>query len=383
MRRPPRAARGSSRVWHDSMSREAAVLKIGIVGLSQAGKSTLFRALTHAHHTAAPAGKPDARVGVVRVPDSRLDRLAELHGRLKTVYASLEFVDTPGSIIDLARSGEKAAVLREMDALAHVVRSFEDETLPAPSGVNPRRDVESVELELVLSDLAVAEKRLERLEKDLKKQKSPALEKEQRVLGAVKAALERQTALREVAPPTEEDRLLRGFAFLSSKPMLIVLNVGESDAARAQLPGELAAAGGIQARPKTMVAAVCGKIEAELAELNDADATEFLSSYGLQVPAAARLIRASFDLLGLISFFTIGENECRSWTIAAGRTAFEAAGEVHTDFQKKFIRAEIVKFDDLAEARSLAEARNRGLMKLEGKDYILHDGEVVYFRHSA
>ena len=362
--------------------REVKVLKIGIVGLGQVGKTTLFRILTHAHGSGLASGKPEAHLGVVHVPDTRLDRLVRVYPGRKTVYASVEYVDSPGSVIDLLRTGVQTANLREMDALAHVVRAFEDEALPPPGGsVNPQRDIENVELEMILSDLAVIEKRLERLERDLKKQKSPALEKEHHVLLTCKAALEKQTPLREVALGAEE-ATVRGFTFLSLKPMLYVLNLGEKDAARANAAEEFAAQAGLKQRPKTGVAAVSGKIEAELAELSDAEAAEFLESYGLKESAIFRLIRVSYQLLGVISFFTVGENECRAWTIRSGATAWEAAGEVHSDFQKGFIRAEVVKFEDLVAAGSLAEARNRGVLKLEGKEYVLHDGEVVYIRHA-
>ncbi len=361
-----------------------ALLKIGIVGLAQAGKTTLFRILTRAHGSGLASAKAQAHLGVIRVPDERLDRLEEIFHRGKTVHATLEYVDTPGSVIELARAGTQAATLRELDALTHVVRAFEDESFPAPGGsVNPRRDIENVELELILSDLDAAEKRLERLEKDLKKQKNPALEKESQVLQAAKAALEKQTPLRELALGAEEERAIRGFAFLSSKPMLYVLNLGEKDAARTNAAEGLAGEASLKRRPKTAVAAVCGKVEAELGELSEADAAEFLVSYGIKESAVSRLIRSSYELLGLISFFTIGEHECRAWTVRSGATALEAAGEVHSDFQRGFIRAEVVSFEDLVAAGNIAEARNRGVVKLEGKGYVLHDGEVVYFRHSG
>jgi GTP-binding protein YchF len=361
---------------------EVKVLKIGIVGLGQVGKTTLFRILTHAHGSGLASGRPEAHLGVVHVPDARLDRLVKMYPGRKTVYASVEYVDSPGSVIDLLRTGVQTANLREMDALAHVVRAFEEDTLPPPGGsVNPQRDIENVELEMILSDLAVIEKRLERLERDLKKQKDPALDKEHHVLLTCKAALEKQTPLREVALGAEE-ATVRGFTFLSLKPMLYVLNLGEEDAARANAADEFAAQAGLKQRPKTGVAAVSGKIEAELAELTDAEAAEFLESYGLKESAIFRLIRVSYQLLGVISFFTVGDSECRAWTIRSGATAWEAAGEVHSDFQKGFIRAEVVRFEDLVAAGSLAEARNRGVLKLEGKEYVLHDGEVVYIRHA-
>lgn len=360
------------------------MVKIGIVGLAQVGKTTLFKILTHAHGSGLESHRPEAHLGVVRVPDARVERLGEIYKPKKLVHATVEYVDTPGSIIDLARTGAQAAVLKEMNALAHVVRSFESDLVPHAAGsVDPRRDVESVELELILSDLAVVEKRLERLQKDLKKQKAPALEQELHVLEKCKAVLEQQRPLRELELGPEEERLIRGFTFLSVKPMLYILNLGERDSARADAAEEFAASAGLRRRPKTAVAAVCGSLEAELAEMEEAEAAEFLQSYGLKESAVERVIRASYDLLGLISFFTVGENEVHAWTVRAGTTALEAAGEIHTDLQKSFIRAEVVKFEDLVAAGSLAEARSRGTLKLEGKEYIVHDGEVVHIRHSA
>jgi ribosome-binding ATPase len=358
------------------------VLRIGIVGLAQVGKTTLFRILTHAHGSGLSSGKQEAHIGVVRVPDPRLDRLTEMYHPEKTVYANIEYVDTPGSVIEIARTGLQMASLREMDALAHVVRAFGDGT-SASGDANPQADIENVELELILSDLSVVEKRLARLEKDLKKQKIPALEKEFQVLQTSKAALEKQTPLREVVRSAEEERIVRGFTFLSSKPMLYVMNLGERDVARANAADEFAAGAGLKQRPRTAVTAVCGQVEAELAELGDAEAGEFLASYGLKESGAARLIRSSYHLLGLICFFTVGEDECRAWTIRSGSTALEAAGEIHSDLQKGFIRAEVVKYDDLISTGSLAEARTRALLKLEGKEYVVNDGEVVHFRHSG
>lgn len=360
------------------------MLKIGIVGLAQVGKTTLFRTLTHAHGTGLGSGRPEAHVGVVHVPDPRLDRLAEMIHPQRKVYASVEYVDTPGSVIDLARTGAQTAALREMDALAHVVRAFQDEAIPHPSGsIDPRRDIENVELELVLSDLGSVEKRLERLDKDLKKQKNPALEKERHVLEVCKEALEKQVPLRELSLAPEDERMIRGFTFLSSKPMLYMLNLGEDDAGKTDATDQYAAELELKQRPKTTVTAICGKIESELAELSDEEAGEFLASYGLKESAIARVVRSSYHLLGMISFFTTDGGECRAWTIRAATTAVEAAGEVHTDLQKGFIRAEVVPFEELSAAGSMAEARHRGTVKVEGKEYVLHDGEVVHFRHSG
>ncbi len=360
------------------------MLKIGIVGLNMVGKTTLFKILTHAHGGKVASGKPEAHLGVVKVPDARLDRLAEMFHPQKTIHASIEYVDTPASVIQLARTGTQAAALKEMNALIHMVRAFEDEAIPVEGDVvDPKRDIESVELELVLSDLAIIEKRLERLEKDLKKQKNPALEKENQALGKAKEALEAQKPLRELDFTPEEERALRGFTFLSIKPMLYVLNLGEKDAPRTDAADEFAHEAGLKQRPRTAVSAVCGKIEEELSELSEAEAGEFLASYGLKESAIARLIRSSYRLLGLISFFTVGEDECRAWTIHEGMTALDAAGEIHSDIQRGFIRAEVIPYQDLIDAGSFAEARGRGSLRLEGKDYIVHDGEIVHFRHSG
>jgi GTP-binding protein YchF len=359
------------------------LLKIGIVGLSQTGKTTLFEILTRTHGGKSP-GKPEAHVGVVHVPDARLDRLAEMYHPVKTVYATVEYVDTPGSVVELARSGTQAAALREMQALAHVVRAFENPAVPHEGGtVDPKRDIENVELELILSDLGVVEKRLDRVEKDLKKQKNPNLEKEHAALLTARQTLEKQQPLREQKFSLEEERILRGFTFFSLKPMLYVLNLSEKDAGRTGAAEDFAREAGLRQRAKTAATAISGKVEAELAELSDKEASEFLAGYGLQESAVTRLVRSSYRLLGLISFFTVGEDECRAWTLREGATALWAAGEIHSDIEKGFIRAEVVRYEDLMAAGSLAEARSRGTLRLEGKEYVVRDGEIVHFRHSG
>lgn len=352
---------------------------MGIAGLSQAGKTTFFQIVTKAHGAGLSAGRPETRVGVISVPDERLARLSAMFNPKKTVYASVEYVDTPGSIIDLLRAGAQSQSLREVQALAHVIKAFGEDF----SAAALQRDIENVELELILSDLAVAEKRLERLVKDVKKQKNAALEQELRALETAKAALEKQTPLREIEFTPEEERGVRGFTFLSQKPVLYILNLGEKDAARAGAAEAYAAAAGLKPRPQTLVTAVCGKVEAELAELGDAEAAEFMASFGLRESALARIIRSSYQLLGLISFFTVGEDECRAWTTRTGATALEAAGEIHSDIQRGFIRAEVVSYDDLIADGSMAEARAHAHLRLEGKEYKVRDGEIMHFRHSG
>jgi ribosome-binding ATPase len=269
--------------------------------------------------------------------------------------------------------------MRELQALVHVVSAFGGDASPK----TVRRDIENVELEMMLSDLAVAEKRLERLEKDVKKQKNAALEAEMRTLQACKAALEKQSPLRELHLTDEQERTVRGFTFLSLKPLLYVFNLAEKDSSETGAVDELAMEAGLKPRPQTGVTAVCGKVEFELSELGDREAAEFRTSYGLKESAVARVIRSTYQLLGLISFFTVGEDECRAWTIRSGASAWEAAGEIHSDIQKGFIRAEVVSYNDLIECGSLAEARHRGRLRLEGKEYVVADGEIVHYRHSG
>ncbi len=355
------------------------MLQAGLIGLAQAGKTTLFEIMTRAHGGALTGGRPEAHVGVVTVPDSRLEKLAEMFQPRRTIHASVEYVDTPGSVIDLLRAGRESQAMRELHALVHVVAAFGDDASPQ----SLRRNVENLELELLLSDLAVAEKRLERLEKEVKKQKNAALELELQTLEACKEALEKQTPLREVPLSVEQGRSIRGFTFLSLKPMLYVFNLPERDSSATDRAAQLASAAGLKPRPQTAVTAVCGKVEFELSELSEREAAEFRTSYGLKDSALARVIRSTYQLLGMISFFTVGEDECRAWTIRSGATAWEAAGEIHSDIQKGFIRAEVITYDDLVACGNLAEARHRGRLRLEGKDYVVADGEIVHYRHSG
>ncbi|MGH9396739.1 MAG: redox-regulated ATPase YchF [Terriglobia bacterium] len=366
-------------LWRPVRNCEVDVLRMGIAGLPQVGKTTFFQIVTKMHGGVLASGRQEAHVGMVAVPDGRLARLSEMFQPRKTVYASVEYVDTPGSIIDLLRAGPQSQSLREMDALAHVVKAFGEDASPAAI----QSDIENVELEMMLSDLAVAEKRLERLAKDVKKQKNQGLEQELQAIEVCKASLEKQTPLREATLTPEQERAVRGFTFLSQKPVLYILNLDENDAVRTGAAEEYAAAAGLKQRPKTLVSAICGKVEAELAELSDAEAAEFTASFGLKESALARIIGSSYQLLGLISFFTVGEDECRAWTIRSGATALEAAGEIHTDIQRGFIRAEAVTYEDLLADGSLAEARTRAHLRLEGKEYVVKDGEIMHFRHSA
>jgi ribosome-binding ATPase len=362
-------------------------MKTGIIGLPQSGKTSLFQILTKAEISDHGRGNPrEAHIGVAKVPDERLTQLAELFQPKKTVYASVEYVDVAAMSQEALKESAFLASLRTVDALIHVVRAFEDDSIAHASGtIDPLRDVKSVELDLIISDLAQVEKRLERLVKDLKKQRTPELEKENALLLRCNEQLNRELPLRELEMSADEKKLIRGFMFLSQKPMLYVLNISEStrlgeDLAKATEKYKLVDAA---ARPNSGAAAICGKVEAELATMSEEDAAEFLSSYGLTESGLHRLIRKSYELLGLISFFTVGEDECRAWTVPAKSRAQEAAGAIHNDLEKHFIRAETIHWDDLLAAGSEAVARTQGKLRLEGKDYLVQDGDVMHIRHSG
>jgi GTP-binding protein YchF len=286
---------------------------------------------------------------------------------------------------DSLKESSYVAHLRSVDALAHVVRAFEDDSIPHAGPIDPLRDIKNVEFDLMVSDLGQIEKRLERVEKDLKKMRSPELEKEFELLKKAKAQIEAERPLREMEMTPEDKKRFRGFMFLSEKPMLYVLNIGESTELGKDLEAAVAKYGltEVASRPNAGATAICGKVEAELAEMSDADAAEFLSSYGLTESGLARLIRKTYALLGLISFFTAGEDECRAWTIPVNTRAVQGAGAIHSDLEHHFIRAETIRWDALLEAGSEANARAKGTLRLEGKDYIVQDGDVMHIRHSG
>jgi len=361
-------------------------MKTGIIGLPQVGKTSLFGILTKAKLSEQAYANPrEAHVGVAKVPDDRLDRLASLFNPKKLTHASVEYVDVGAIGQDALKETAYIGHLRTVDALAHVVRAFEDPAIPHVGLIDPLRDIKNVEFDLMVSDLGQIEKRMERLEKDLKKMRSPELEKEFDLLKRAKAHLESERPLREMEMTPEDKKRLRGFMFLSEKPILYVLNVSEAP----ELGKELENAVGrfklseVASRPNAGATAICGRVEAELAEMSDADAAEFLSSYGLKESGLVRLIRTTYTLLGLVSFFTVGEDECRAWTIPVHTRAVEAAGAIHSDLEKHFIRAETIRWDQLLEAGSEANARARGILRLEGKDYIVQDGDVLHIRHSG
>lgn len=361
-------------------------MKTGIIGLPQVGKTSLFRILTRAKVEDRGYSNPrEAHLGIARVPDDRLDRLAALFDPKKLVHATVEYADVAAIGQEALKETAFLASLRTVDALIHVLRAFEDDAIPHVGSIDPLRDAKSVEFDLMLSDLTQIEKRLERLEKDLKKMRTADLEKENALLLRCKASLEAETPLRELEMSADEKKLIRGFMFLSQKPVLYAVNLSESTT----LGDDLDKAGSrfglseLAARPNAGLTAFCGKVEAELAEMEDEEAQEFLASYGLKESGLVRLIRRSYELLGLISFFTVGEDECRAWTVPANSRAQEAAGAIHTDLEKHFIRAETIHWDTLLAAGSEAAARAQGTLRLEGKDYLVQDGDVLHIRHSG
>jgi GTP-binding protein YchF len=358
-------------------------MKAGIIGLASVGKSALFQLLTGAP---APAhgGRPEPRLGIARVPDPRVEALASLFHPRKTTHATVEYVDVPG-----VAKGEGSALvdlpaLRGVDALVHVVRAFESDTAPHPDGsVDPLRDAKMLDLELFLADLSAVDRRLEKLEANIKKANKAEDVAERTLFHGLKQHLEAERPLREVAFSDEERRRLRNYSFLSEKPILLAVNLGED---RIRDASGFLQASGLQAfaeRPRTAVVAVSAPIEAEMAALDAEDAKAFRADLGLLEPGLDRVIRTSYALLGLVSFLTAGEDECRAWTIREGTRAPQAAGAIHSDIERGFIRAEVVGFDDLMKAGSLAACRDAGLLRLEGKDYPVRDGDVINFRFNV
>ena len=357
-------------------------MKTAIIGLPMTGKTSLFTILTGVHQETR-IGSTSVRTGIARVPDTRVEALGKLFEPPKVTHATVEFVDMPSISKETLRDAGSMASLRNVDAFAHVLRLFASDTIPHEKGsVDPIRDMEDLETELILNDFAVLEKRLERLEKDRKKTKSPELDREHDLLVRCKTMIEANQPLRELTLDADDEKRIRGFQFLSQKPMLYVLNIGEEEAGRLHEREEEYRNGPLAGRAQTAVTAVCGKIEAELAELPRAEQLEYLASYGLSESGLERLISATYALLGLMSFLTAGDDECRAWTIPMHSTAVKAAGAIHSDFEKKFIRAEVVNWKTLIDLGGYPGARDKGQLRLEGKEYIVKDGDVLVIRHS-
>ncbi len=354
-------------------------MRLGIIGLPQSGKTTVFNALTRGHQPLATSGgRFDVHTAVVDVPDERVDRLSALFKPKKTIYAKVTYADIAGlEGSQSAISGQLLNLLTQMDGLLHVVRCFEDANVPHPSGsVNPLRDIATMDAELLLNDMIAVERKLERLAEEHKKgggRERAVVERETVLFERFKDTLGCEMPLREISLTAEEEKTLAGFGFLTRKPMLVLLNLHEGqDHPPVEYP-----------HPRSDLVALQGKLEMEIAQLDPQDAGEFMAEYGITELGLERVIRLSYDLLGLISFFTVGQDEVRAWTLPKGSSAYEAAGQIHTDLQKGFIRAEVIPFDELLALGGLTEAKAKGRLRLEGKEYVVHDGEVVHIRFNV
>jgi len=361
-------------------------VQIAIVGLAGSGKTTVFNTLTRGHAETGGYGGLTLNVGVVKVPDPRLDRLAEIFKPKKVVHADVTYVDLPappasteGHVGTEELPPEHLARLRESDALLHVVRAFEDAAVPHPSGsVDAARDLEQLDLEFVLADLALVDRRLERLVASGRhgtQAERDANEREAAVLAGLKSGLEAGRPIRDLGLADDDAKTIRGFRFLTEKPVLVLLNIGEGDIAAA---GDRAAA--IEAgyrHEHALVAALSAKIEMELGELEPDEAASFMTELGIAESGLDRVIGLSYRLLGLVSFLTAGPDEVRAWPVPDGATAVDAAGTIHTDLARGFIRAETVAYEDLVTLGSMAEARKAGRLRSEGKTYRVRDGDVL------
>jgi ribosome-binding ATPase len=361
-------------------------VQIAIVGLAGAGKTTVFNTLTRGDVSTGGFGGLELHVGVVKVPDERLDRLAEIFRPKKIVHADVTYVDLPavpasseGRVGTEELPAEHLGRLRDADALLHVARAWEDPAHPHSAGsVDPWRDIEQLDLEFVLADMAVTERRLTRLRtagRHGTQAEREANEREEVLLARLQAELEAGRPIRDAGLSADEEKALRGFRFLSQKPVLVLLNVGEADIATA--PALVAAIGGRYTHRGAMVDALSARIEMELGQLEPDEAAVFAEELGIHESSLDRVIRLSYRLLGLISFLTGGPDEVRAWTIPAGSTAVDAAGAIHTDLARGFIRAETVAYEDLVALGSLAEARRHGKLRSEGRSYQVRDGDVI------
>ena len=351
-------------------------MRLGIIGLPQSGKTTVFNALTRGDlPITTSGGRFEVHTAVVDVPDERVARLSGLFKPEKTIHAKVTYADIAGLEGGAgAISGTLLNQLTQMDGLLHVVRCFENASVPHPAGsVDAARDIAAMDSELLINDLIAVERKLERLAEERKKgggRDKVTIERELALFERMQAHLSDEKPLRDFEFSAEDDRTLSGYGLLTRKPLLILLNLGDGqDAPTIDYPHQHSASVPLQ-----------GKLEMEIVQLPPDEAQAFLDDYGISEPGLSKVIRLSYDLLGLLSFFTVGEDEVRAWTIARGANAHEAAGAIHSDLQKGFIRAEVIPWDELLALGGLSEARAKGKLRLEGKDYILQDGEIMHVR---
>ena len=350
-------------------------MRLGIIGLPQSGKTTLFNALTRmTQPTGIASGRMEIHTAVVDVPDPRVDRLSAMFKPRKTIYAKVTYADIAGLEGNTAKTGISGTLLNQltqMDGFIHVVRCFENDAVPHPfESIDAQRDILSMDTELILNDLIAVERKLERLVEEKHKgagREKAIIERETALFERFQAVLSAEIPLRDETITAEEEKTLSGFGFLTRKPVLVVLNLSEGQSPPAVV---------YQHRQSQVVALQC-ELEMEIAQLPPEEAQDFLKEYGIEEPSLNRMIRLSYDLLGLQSFFTVGPDEVRAWTVRRGALAPEAAGEIHTDLQKGFIRAEVVAYNDLVALGGMPEARNKGKLRLEGKDYTVLDGDIL------
>jgi len=353
-----------------------------LFGYPKSGKTTLFNLLTGAKidTSAFDSGKKEPNCRTCSVPDTRLDKIHSLYSEKKKIPAAIDYIDLAGISYGEVKNESYLSHLRKADGLTHVVRGFLDDRIPSPKGkIDPREDILSMEDELILADLLSVESRIEKLENELKRTKNPDGEKERDLLERIRDHLEKGKGLRELELSGTEDKLIRSFAFLSLKPLLHMINLDEKDIASVETPEKFFPT----PNKGTAVLAFCGKIEAEILELENEEKEVFLKEYGLAQLSSSKFLISSYDLLGVITFFTIGKQETKAWTIKKYSTALTAAGTIHTDMEKGFIRAEVISWSKLLDFKSLQAAKENGSVQLEGKDYIVQDGDVIYFRFST
>ncbi len=369
-------------------------MKFAITGLAKSGKTTLFNLLTGSELETGKfaATREEVHHGVAHVPEPRLERLAEIFGCAEKHEATVEFLDFAGLSLGGERESKLLGDLRTVDAVVHVLRAFDDPELPHPhpdGSVDPARDAAAQESEMILNDLIVVENRLERLASQIARARSEELVREQELVERVKGALEAERPLRGEEFSAEEETILRGYGFLSAKPLLLALNVGEDEASDLESAPERWWKGGgggleqLSQQPRVRACALSAQLELEISRLEPEDRGEFLRELGIGDLGRERLLRAAYDLLGLISFFTGTEKETRAWALAEGGSALEAAGTVHSDMARGFIRAEVIAFGDLDDAGSFAEARKLGTLRVESRDYVVRDGEVILVRFNV